>query len=181
MMNVSKVNEGQIIMKDIFFWEFQHNRLEVSVASSNIGVVSVKLGFRRENNFISQLKRCVPNARFFRDFKTNELLIGAIDDYLNVENSQIDLPWDISGTSFMFNVWKNTCKIPFGETRSYKDVAYMCGNKKAARAVGQALNKNPLLIIIPCHRVVSVNGLGGFGSGIDMKKYLLNLEKGKSA
>jgi len=79
----------------------------------------------------------------------------------------------------MHNVYRSACKIPYGETKTYKDIAVMAGAPKGARAVGQALKKNPLVIFISCHRVVAVNGLGGFNSGIDMKKYLLNLEQGQ--
>ncbi|UCG67754.1 MAG: methylated-DNA--[protein]-cysteine S-methyltransferase [Deltaproteobacteria bacterium] len=90
----------------------------------------------------------------------------------------MNLPWDIDATAFRDRVWKSVCTIPYGETRTYKDIAAMVGTPKGARAVGQALNKNPLLILIPCHRVVAADGLGGFGSGIELKKYLLSVEQG---
>jgi len=79
----------------------------------------------------------------------------------------------------MYNVYRSACAIPYGETKTYKDVAFMAGAPKGARAVGQALKKNPLVILIPCHRVVAVNGLGGFNAGINMKRYLLNLEQNR--
>ena len=148
------------------------------MASSNIGVVRVKIGFTREENFIHELKSFAPRADFFEDFKPNETLINVIEAYLRGDNPIVDLPWDINVTPFMQNVLKDVCKIPYGETRSYKDIAFMVGTPKSARAVGQALKKNPLLIIIPCHRVVSINSLGGFSAGIDLKRYLLNLEQG---
>jgi methylated-DNA-[protein]-cysteine S-methyltransferase len=85
---------------------------------------------------------------------------------------------DLSGaTPFQRRVWEKTRLIPYGETRSYLWVAGQVGNPKAARAVGQALSKNPLSIIVPCHRVIaSDGGLGGFGGGAEMKRYLLRLE-----
>jgi len=85
---------------------------------------------------------------------------------------------DLSGaTPFQHRVWESTRLIPYGETRSYLWVARQIGRPGAVRAVGQALGKNPLSIIVPCHRVIaSDGGLGGFGGGVEMKKYLLRLE-----
>ena len=150
------------------------------MASSNIGAVRVKIGFTREENFITELRTYLAGAEFFEDYRPNETLINVIEAYLKGDNPQINLPWDINATSFMYKVWKSVCRIPYGETRSYKDIAFMIGSPKGARAVGQALRKNPLLIIIPCHRAVSSKGLGGFSAGIDVKRHLLNLEQGKT-
>jgi len=81
-------------------------------------------------------------------------------------------------TAFQKQVWEAARTIPYGETRSYGWISNRIGKPKAARAVGQALGKNPFLIIVPCHRVISGDGaLGGFGGGLDMKKKLLKLEK----
>jgi methylated-DNA-[protein]-cysteine S-methyltransferase len=147
------------------------------VASSAVGVVRVKVCFARDENFLHKLKLIYPESEFFEDFRHNELAIRAIKGYLEGDNSPIDIPWGIDSTSFTFNVWKSVCKIPYGETRAYKDIASMVGVPKGARAVGQAVKKNPLLIIIPCHRVVSADSIGGFSAGIELKKYLLSLEK----
>ena len=88
------------------------------------------------------------------------------------------LPLAPAGTEFMKNVWKSLQDIPYGETRSYKEIAQSIGNPKASRAVGLANNKNPIPIFIPCHRVIGANGkLVGFGGGLQMKAYLLELEK----
>lgn len=165
-------------MRNIYYWEFQCEGLAVHVASSNIGAVRVKLRIRRERNFTSELRSLAPSAEILEDFGPNEALINVIDAYLRGNNPPISLPWDLNATSFQYKVWKSVCKIPYGETRNYKDIASIVGRPKGARAVGQALKRNPLLILIPCHRVVSRNGLGGFGAGIDLKQYLLNLERG---
>ena len=85
---------------------------------------------------------------------------------------------DFAGTDFQKQVWQALLQIPFGETRSYKDIALQIGNVKAVRAVGAANGKNPISIIAPCHRVVGVNGkLVGFAGGLDNKDILLKLEK----
>ena len=164
--------------KDIYYWEFQCNGITAHVASSRIGAVMVSIGFTRQEDFVSELKRLAPAAKFFEDSKRNEALISILKAYFKGGKPLMNLPWDIDATAFRHKVWKSVCTIPYGETRTYKDIAAMVGTPKGARAVGKALNKNPLLILIPCHRVVAANGLGGFGSGIEVKKYLLNLEHG---
>jgi methylated-DNA-[protein]-cysteine S-methyltransferase len=89
---------------------------------------------------------------------------------------------DLTGaTSFQRAVWTATQRIPYGETRSYRWVAERIGKPQAARAVGQALGRNPLAIIVPCHRVLASDGrLGGFGGGLKMKRQLLRLEGGQN-
>ena len=88
------------------------------------------------------------------------------------------LPLDMSvGTAFQRRVWLSLQKIPFGETRSYKEIAVSVDNPQGSRAVGGANNKNPFVLFVPCHRVVNKNGsLGGFGAGKRLKKWLLHLE-----
>jgi methylated-DNA-[protein]-cysteine S-methyltransferase len=164
--------------RDIYYWEFQCDGLTVQVASSGIGAVRVSVGFTRREDFVSQLRNLAPAAKFFEDFKRNETLIRTLKAYFKGDKPLMNLPWDIDATAFRHKVWKSVCTIPYGETRTYKDIAAMVGTPKGARAVGQALNRNRLLILIPCHRVVAANGLGGFGSGIEMKRYLLKLEQG---
>ena len=101
-----------------------------------------------------------------------------LSEYLIGERKSFDLPLNPGGTEFQQQVWKALCDIPYGQTRSYKQIAEAIGNPKAVRAVGMANNRNPLLIVIPCHRVIGANGkLVGYGSGIEMKEYLLKLEK----
>jgi len=166
-------------VKAIYYWQFQCQGLSVHVASSHRGAVMVKLDGVRENSFMTELITYAPNAELIEDRTHNEGLIGIIEAYLKGNNPAINVPWDINVTPFMYKVYRSSCTIPYGETKTYKDVAFMAGTSKGARAVGQALKKNPLVILIPCHRVVAVNGLGGFNAGIDMKRYLLNLEQNR--
>ena len=99
-------------------------------------------------------------------------------EYFAGTRQQFDLPLDFEGTVFQKKVWQALLGIPFGETRSYRDIAAQVGNIKAVRAVGAANGKNPISIIAPCHRVVGVNGkLVGFAGGLDNKEILLGLEK----
>lgn len=102
-----------------------------------------------------------------------------LKEYFSGKRKTFDLPLSPSGTEFQKKVWKALCTIPYGETRSYGEIAAQIGNPKACRAVGGANNKNPIMIFIPCHRVIGADGsLVGFGGGIDAKKFMLNLEKG---
>ena len=92
-----------------------------------------------------------------------------------------DLPVDSKGTAFQKAVWRELQKIPYGETRSYEDIAVAIGNKKAVRAIGQANGRNPIMIVVPCHRVIRKNGdISGFACGVEAKRYLLNLERENS-
>lgn len=100
-----------------------------------------------------------------------------IQEYLDGERQQFDLPLNPCGTPFRQQVWKGLCAIPYGESRSYQDLARWIGNDKACRAVGNANNKNPIPLIIPCHRVIGANGkLTGYRGGLERKKQLLDLE-----
>lgn len=98
--------------------------------------------------------------------------------FLQGKLKEFDLPIYLEGTDFQKKVWKALRDIPYGETRSYKDIAQVVDSPKAYRAVGMSNNKNPISIIIPCHRVIGSNGkLVGYGGGLDIKKTLLEIEK----
>ena len=100
-----------------------------------------------------------------------------LSEYLKGERKSFDLPLRMKGTDFQQRVWNALLKIPYGETRSYKQIAEAIGNPKAVRAVGMANNRNPLLIVVPCHRVIGADGkLVGYGAGIEKKEFLLRLE-----
>lgn len=113
--------------------------------------------------------------------KTTPLLESAkkqLLEYFSGNLQTFDLPIKENGTDFQRKVWEALRKIPYGETRSYKQVAEMIGNPKASRAVGMANNKNPIAIVTPCHRVIGSSGkLVGYAGGLDIKEKLLQLEK----
>lgn len=100
-------------------------------------------------------------------------------EYFSIKRKTFDIPLDPSGTLFQKNVWNSLTHIPYGETRTYGEIAKESGNEKASRAVGLANHHNPLAIFIPCHRVIGKNGtLTGYAGGLSVKEYLLHLEKG---
>jgi len=108
---------------------------------------------------------------------TFEDLIRRLESYFDGTKVAFPDEFALKGTTFQREVWRKTCLIPYGETRSYSWVAEQIHKPRAVRAVGQALSKNPLPIVIPCHRVVANNGaLRGFRGGLEMKKRLLSLE-----
>lgn len=101
-----------------------------------------------------------------------------LQSYLSGKLKDFALPLAPAGTEFMLRVWESLRAIPYGETRSYQEIAQSVGNKKASRAVGLANNRNPIPIFIPCHRVIGANGkLIGYGGGLEIKAHLLELEK----
>lgn len=101
-----------------------------------------------------------------------------LEEYLGARRKVFDLPLNPEGTDFQKLVWKELLNIAYGETRSYKEIAQAIGRDKAFRAVGNANNKNPIGIIIPCHRVIGSDGkMVGYANGLDMKLELLELEK----
>ncbi len=97
-----------------------------------------------------------------------------IEGYFRGKIKGVDFPVKITGTEFLLRVWEEVRKIPYGRVLTYGQVARNL--KTAPRAVGLAMARNPLPIYIPCHRVVSKNGLGGFGAGVEWKRFLLELE-----
>lgn len=102
-----------------------------------------------------------------------------LNEYFAGERQEFDLKLAPKGTPFQRQVWQELCKIPFGETASYQAIAERLGKPKACRAVGMANGRNPVPIIIPCHRIIGKNGtLTGFGGGLTVKQQLLDLERG---
>jgi len=137
-----------------------------------------RLYLAEENGVLTDLCfRPVPNAEE-RETPLLKRTVLQLTEYFNGKRHDFDLPLDPRGTPFQKSVWSALLTIPYGETRSYKDIACAVGNTKACRAVGMANNKNPISIIIPCHRVVGSGGvLTGYGGGLDIKRALLELEK----
>jgi methylated-DNA-[protein]-cysteine S-methyltransferase len=107
--------------------------------------------------------------------------VQELSEYLLGKRRDFDITLDIVGTDFQKKVWVELCKIPYGKTVSYKYIANGVNDPNACRAVGSANGKNPLSIIVPCHRVIASDGtLGGYFGGLDVKKRLLALEQGGS-
>lgn len=136
----------------------------------------LKIGY--EGGAVTLLKRTEEPARAEGRTELTDLAFGQITEYLEGQRREFDFPCRLRGTEFQQKVWRALRAIPYGETRTYGEIAAAVGNPKAARAVGMANHQNPVLIAVPCHRVIGADGsLVGYGSGLDMKEALLRLEK----
>lgn len=103
-----------------------------------------------------------------------------LNDYFAGERREFSIPLDLRGTDFQLACWRALLAIPYGETRSYGDIARAIGHPQAFRAVGMSNNRNPVAIVVPCHRVIASGGsLCGYGGGLDIKRTLLDLESGQ--
>jgi methylated-DNA-[protein]-cysteine S-methyltransferase len=107
---------------------------------------------------------------------SNKKYLKQLQEYAEGKRQHFDLSLDVAGTTFQKKVWQAAAAIPYGKTKTYGQIAKQIGHPKAARAVGTALGKNPVCIVVPCHRVVGSTGLGGYAYGLTMKKELLKLE-----
>ncbi len=133
----------------------------------------------QEDNAIVLLRKVTasPIQDFGVPTPLTDLVHSQLLAYFAGNRSAFDFPYELQGTDFQKQVWQALCEIPYGETRSYGDIAQAIGNPKACRAVGMANNKNPIQIVVPCHRVVGANGnLVGYAGGLSMKQKLLDLE-----
>jgi len=143
-----------------------------------------RIGIQANDSAVTRLFLPQDNLPDEPDYGTNPLIGRAfleLDAYLAGELRDFTIPLRPQGTPFMCRVWQALRDIPYGQTRSYMQIAALLGNPKAARAVGSANNRNPIPLFIPCHRVVGADGsLTGFRGGLEMKRKLLELERGKS-
>lgn len=147
--------------------------VKYSYYDSIIGII--KIGVSDETVCEIEITDCLGESAPSR---FADLAFKEISEYLDGKRKSFDFPISPKGTDFQKKVWSALSEIPYGETKTYGEIAAGIGNPQAARAVGNACNKNPLLIAVPCHRVLGADGsLTGFAAGIEVKKRLLRLEK----
>ncbi|MFD2703909.1 methylated-DNA--[protein]-cysteine S-methyltransferase [Salibacterium lacus] len=156
----------------------------ITTAATSSGLCVLHYG--RVDDVIEQitpwLTRYSLSRRFEKDSSDTHGILKQLDEYFDRRRHSFDLPLDLYGTAFQKAVWNALYDIPYGETRSYKDIAEAVQSPKAVRAVGMANNKNPVSLVVPCHRVIGSNGkMVGYGSGVDKKEYLLQMEGSVSA
>ena len=148
-------------------------------------IYNTKIGYLKisyiENKITRIAKESPPILDFGKRSDLSDDAIEQIDEYLEGKRRTFSFPIFIEGTEFQKKVWRQISMIPYGKTASYKHIAELIGNPKAARAIGNANNKNPLAIIIPCHRIIGANGnLTGYAWGLETKAKLLDIEKENS-
>lgn len=152
-------------MKKVFYYDTKIG--ELAIVENGVGIthISTNRSFNSDDTEIVETPLIKEAGR-------------QIMEYLEGERIEFDLPLLPEGTQFQKAAWRALQTIPYGETRSYKQMAEIIGNPKACRAIGMANNKNPIMIVIPCHRVIGADGtLVGYGGGLDMKVKLLQIEK----
>lgn len=158
-------------MEKAYFYNTEIGRIMISEDGDGITGLSI----------ISDNRMEIIHVKNEYDIQETELIKEAakqMTEYLKGNRMEFDLRLHPKGTDFQRKVWEALRTIPYGETRSYKQIACKVGNEKASRAVGMANHNNPIMLIIPCHRVIGANGnLVGFGAGLDIKEQLLHLEK----
>ncbi len=152
------------------------------IASTEAGLAYVELPHSSGRGMRDWMERYVPECRCVDEIGPNRAAIEQILEYLASERTHFDVPLDLRGTPFQRAVWDALLEIPYGESRSYAEVARAVGRPKAQRAVGSANNANPVSLIVPCHRVISADGsLGGYGGGQALKARLLAMELSRPA
>lgn len=152
-------------MKSIWYWHSPIGTL--GIAENGIGITDIFFG-RSE----------IPADCSEQKTPLIQKAVLQLQEYFEGKRKAFDLPLSLHSTEFQLADWKALQTIPYGETRSYQEIAAKIGNPKACRAVGMANNRNPVMIVIPCHRVIGKNGsLTGYACGLDVKKALLDLEQ----
>lgn len=175
-MGVDKVED---IVKKVYYSEVDTEIGILTVAKTDNGVCWINFGSNEDTLYQLKAwtKRWLNTDQLTKSDNELSEVKNQLIDYFTGKRKVFDLSLDIYGTSFQKLVWENLLNIPYGEVRSYKDIAAIINSPKSVRAVGGANQNNPLPIIMPCHRVIGSNGnLVGYAGGIDVKRSLLELE-----
>lgn len=142
----------------------------VSISASEVGITAITFGSGMVGK-VKNIKKSLISGHL-------EKVEGQLEEYFTGSRQVFDIPFDLQGTAFQKQVWGALAKIPFGKTKSYKELAQTIKNPLAVRAVGGANGKNPICILIPCHRVIAHNGgIGGYSGGLKIKAFLLEHER----
>jgi O-6-methylguanine DNA methyltransferase len=170
------------MMETLYWTKIESAVGPLFLAASDKGLVSLEFDARLPGQqTIRPNPRDLRNERKGFQFEESAPALSAyaqeLKEYFAGERREFSIPLDLRGTDFQLACWRALLAIPYGETRSYADIARAVGKGNAFRAVGMANNRNPIAIIVPCHRVIASNGtLCGYGGGLDVKRKLLELE-----
>ena len=156
----------------MYYSSFETDICRLTLVGDEQGLKRIHLKNKSSDKVLRIEASWIENDDFFSQARKQLLA------YFKGELKTFSLKLNPDGTEYQKRVWKALQTIPYGQTRSYKEIAIMTGNEKASRAVGMANGKNPLPIVVPCHRVIGSNGkLTGFAFGLELKKDIINLEK----
>ena len=135
---------------------------QLVIKADEEAIISIEISDANENNNGNEI--------------TSEA-VRQLKQYFKGVRKSFDLPLKFNTTPFRKRVYEALLNVPYGSTVSYRDLTYMAGNRRGFQATGQAMHFNPIMIVVPCHRVINSDGsIGGYGSHLDIKKYLLNME-----
>jgi methylated-DNA-[protein]-cysteine S-methyltransferase len=150
------------------YFVYSIKKIKIGIAEENNAITGVYFGANVPAGFIKAQTPLIKKAA------------AQLEEYFSGKRKKFSLPLDMRGTEFQMDVWRALQNIPYGETRSYKEIAEQVNRPKAVRAVGMANHRNPISIIVPCHRVIGRDGsLTGYGGGLPLKRYLLELEQAR--
>jgi len=150
---------------------------QLRVGSTDKGLAYIELPHASGCGLRGWLHHHFPDTQCVEQIDRNRTVVEQLLEYLAGDRTDFDLPLDLRGTEFQRRVWDALQEIPFGERRSYRDIAKAIGRPKAVRAVGAANGSNPVSLVVPCHRVINSDGkLGGYGGGLTLKARLLAME-----
>ena len=167
-------------MEKLHVADFETRHGLMRCASTERGLAYVHLPRAGGRGLDGWRRRYAPEARTIVAWEPNRVAIGQITEFLEGKRTRFDLPLDLRASPFQQLVYDALLEIPYGETRTYAEIALRIGQPKAHRAVGTANGTNPISLVIPCHRVVAAGGkLGGYAGGLPMKKQLLAMEHAK--
>jgi len=165
-------------MTTVYWSTLPHENWEINVAATDKGVCYVETPNKLCKELEDWVAKKIPKATLQRNDEQLQPYMNEISQYLDGTLHDFTISFDLRGTPFQLAVWDASTKIPYGETRTYAEIAQQINNPKAVRAVGAAIGANPVLFAVPCHRIVAKSGsLSGFRAGIDVKRKLLELEK----
>ena len=164
-------------MVDIFTYSVNTEIGKLFLAATEKGLALITLPSTSKKEFEAELKELFQNALFKKENSLLKKTAKQLEKYFNGNLSQFSVPLDIQGTQFQKKVLTKVSQIKYGTTKTYGQIAVAVGSPKAYRAVGSANAKNRIPFIIPCHRVVATNGLGGYAGGLKLKEKILLIEK----
>lgn len=155
-----------------------HGKWSMYVAATSKGLCYVGSQNKPFEELAKWAQIKFPGSKLVQDEEKLQPFALQLIEYLEGQRKTFTVPFDFRGTSFQIAVWKSLCEIPYGQTQSYSDIANQIQKPAASRAVGAAIGANPVLITVPCHRVIGKNGsLTGYRGGLEMKTQLLQLER----
>jgi methylated-DNA-[protein]-cysteine S-methyltransferase len=167
-------------MTEVYWGTLEHPIFQnrpLYLAATKVGLCLITWPSESFDTLQTWVEKHIPDALFIQDQEQLTVYVQQLQEYLEGTRTTFTLPFDLRGTVFQTSVWKALAQIPYGETRSYSDIAEAVGSPAAVRAVGTANGSNPVPIVIPCHRVIGKNAaLTGFRGGLNVKEQLLQLE-----